>query len=128
MSKPVKVGLAYFPVDTHWDNDLSHYVISFGPEGLGHYILLLKSIYSNGYYLSVNIPVLAHALGVDAKMVETILDRCIGYNLFDKALFEKYNILTSRGIQKRWSFASSRRAEKNIKDIYNLLDKPLDTD
>jgi hypothetical protein len=116
-----KQGLDFFPLDTHWDSDLMRFFLSHGAEGVGYYILLLRAIYANGYYLDADMAIIAHALGVTQEIAQLWVDRCIDAGLIDKDRYMGNKIVTSSGIQKRWLFASARRSEKNIRQEYNLI-------
>lgn len=122
MANAPKIGLDYFPVNVTWDNGLSRFFLTHGAEGIGYYILLLRVIYANGYYIDFDAYVLAHECNTDMETIGQWVKKCIDFRLFDKDKFDAHNILTSKGIQKRWRFASSKRINNTIHKDFNLLD------
>ena len=62
MARPIKLGLDYFPHDTHSNDDTALALIEaeFGIAGYAVYFKLLEFIYSQGYaalwFLSTNSP------------------------------------------------------------------------
>ena len=50
-----------------------------------------------------------------------IVSAAIRRGIFDNDLYEKYNILTSQGVQKRYFSAVSRRKQINVKSEYLLI-------
>jgi hypothetical protein len=86
------------------------------------------AIYKNGYYLKYEFPQavgLAHSVGdgINNTILNIVLDAYLNAGLFDKELYEKYNILTSHGVQKQWLkiVIKSRRKNHTILKQYNLL-------
>ena len=55
------------------------------------------------------------------NVVSEIVSASVRRGIFDKDLFDKYHILTSNGIQKRYFEAVSRRTQINIIDEYLLV-------
>lgn len=61
--------------------------------------------------------------GLRAKTVEETVRYCLRIGLFDQGLFDEWNILTSKGIQRRYLAAIQGRRVKSIIDDYWLLEK-----
>lgn len=61
--------------------------------------------------------------GLRAKTVEETVRYCLRIGLFDQRLFDEWNILTSKGIQRRYLAAIQGRRVKSIIDDYWLLEK-----
>ena len=59
--------------------------------------------------------------GVTANMVARTIETCLAEGLFDQGLFDKYSILTSRGIQKRFTRVIPKRNNKKVFQEYWLL-------
>lgn len=59
--------------------------------------------------------------GLRAKSVEETVRYCLQIGLFDRGLFEEWNILTSRGIQRRYLAAIQGRRVKSVISNYWLL-------
>ena len=118
----------------------------FGLKGFAVIVKLYQSIYSGfGYYCewTPEISVLwAYRLGctrsVDCRNVGSVCEECalpgfpnnlineivaasIRRNIFSGELFNKYRILTSSGIQKRYLNAVSRRERVELKKEYLLI-------
>lgn len=127
MARPVKKGLDYFPVDTNFDDDLELIKAEFSYKGLGIFITLLQKIYGGyGYYMKWDEDVellLNRAGGLEfgGNSVSELIDGCIRRGIFNKELFEKYSILTSKGIQSRYIEAVLRRKEITMIKEYVLL-------
>lgn len=116
MSRPFKFGLEYFPLDVNFFEDDKIQLISseFGIKGEIVAIRLLCKIYDNGYYYKWSKDqslLLSKNTGIDLHTIELIISSLLERDFFDKSLFEKFSILTSRGIQKRFIEAASRRKE-----------------
>lgn len=131
MARPRKVGLDYFPfdVDLYDDEKLIDLQLEYGPLGESIYTRLLCLVYKNGYYyqfesLDKLAAMLIRSIGgrwarnkATVKEVILYLAKC---NLFSSELMQR-NVLTSRGIQMRYSTATGRR-QSGISE-YNLLEK-----
>jgi len=61
--------------------------------------------------------------GAGAKSVEETVRYCLQIGLFEKRLFDGWNILTSRGIQKRFMQVALTRTNKSVISEYWLLKK-----
>lgn len=62
--------------------------------------------------------------GLRAKTVEETVRYCLRIGLFDKRLFDEWNILTSKGIQRRFLAAiQGRRVKSVIADYWLLKDE-----
>ena len=55
-------------------------------------------------------------------IINKLIDVCIGERIINENLYEKYGILTSRGIQKRYLEAAKRRKEINLIKDYMLIE------
>ena len=60
-------------------------------------------------------------INVENNTVLEVVNVCINYGLFDKNVFEKHSVLTSRGIQSRYLEATSRRKDVQLVDDYILV-------
>lgn len=116
MARPRKEGLDYFPLDVDFFNDEKITAIAgeFGLKGEITAIKLLCAIYRNGYFTVWNellkFKLLKDLPGVSADLLESIVNRLVLWGFFDKALFDSVEVLTSRGIQRRYFEAVKRRA------------------
>lgn len=88
---------------------------------------LLCSIYRNGYYIEWNEDmalVFSKRVGngVSYSLANEVVHALVRRSFFDKALLERYGILTSRGIQKRWFDVITKLKRKaSIIKEFNLL-------
>lgn len=128
MARPKKQGLDYFPLDVNVDNKIEILESKYGISGFGFIIRLFQKIYANGYYLEWNqysAILLKKEIGMSEEKINEFIKFCLEINIFDKKLYSSYNILTSRGIQKRYFTVCKRRKEVEIVKEY-LLIKPED--
>lgn len=126
MARPKKQGLDYFPLDVNVDNKLEILESEYGILGFGFIIRLFQKIYANGYYLEWNqysAALLKKEIGVEKETINEIINFCLEINIFDKKLYNSFQILTSRGIQKRYFTVCKRRKEVEVIKKY-LLVKP----
>jgi uncharacterized phage protein (TIGR02220 family) len=131
MARPTKKGLDYFPLNVDFLQDLKlrKIVSSCGAQSVAILIYLLGNIYKdNGYYMQweeSDLPFLiaGDIAGVkDGAVTETVKKACqVGF--FDQDLLDKYQILTSKGIQLRFLEAVSRRKSVDMISEYLLVPK-----
>jgi len=125
MARPQKDGLDYFSLDVHNDDKLDLIEAKYGIEGYGIIIRLWKKIYSTGYWYewTENKKLLfKKSINVDLELLDSIIDDAIHFNIFDKKMFENYQILTSNGIQKRYLEGIIRRKNRRFIKEYCLFD------
>lgn len=128
MARPTKQGLDYFPLDCYFLDDIKIRKIlkSNGAGAIGALVDLLGNIYRDeGYYMRWDDDIcflVADKVGTSEASVQEIVIKAVQVDLFDKKLFDKYQILTSKGIQKRFFEAVKRRQEVNIILEYILLE------
>ena len=124
MARPTKLGLDYFPHDTHTDQDTALALVEaeFSLEAYAVYFKLLEFIYSQGYAIpwgSDECLLFAKrigAFGVSSKISE-IIKGLVRRSLFDEGVFNSFQILTSASIQVRWLEAKRKKVEKIEKNI-----------
>jgi hypothetical protein len=117
MARPLKSGLDYFPLDVAFDDPVELIEAEFGLEGLAILIKIWQKIYANGYYLDWNDDaalLFAKKINVNKDRIDTIIAACFARNVISKCIFDKYGILTSRGIQKRYITACVSAKRKSI--------------
>lgn len=128
MGRPIKKGLDYFPLDTALDDDFKLIEVEFGIKGFAVIVKLYQKIYGGcGYYCEWTKEVaalFANKVNVKVGAVSEIVEASFRRGIFDKDLYLRYNILTSRGIQKRYLKAVERRVEIELKKEYLLLSVP----
>ena len=119
----IKSGLDFFPLDVCLDRKFELIEAEFGLTGFGVIVHLLQEIYGKeGYYIEWTEEVallFARRIGLGGSVVSEIIEASIRRGMFDKEIYDKYHCLTSRGIQKRYFEAVSRR--KSLEVDYNIL-------
>lgn len=108
MARTSKRGLEYFPMDIDIFSDLKiRKLIKYqGGKAISIYALLLCNIYKNGYYIEWDeeLPFICSELtGFDEAYVLEVIKTCLSLGLFSKELFDAEGVLTSKGIQERYS-------------------------
>lgn len=128
LARPKKYGLEYFPLDVGAgiDDEIELLEAAHKLEGFAIFIKLLQSIYKNGYYINWTKKeqlIFTKRVNTEENLVNDVITSCLEWGLFDKAMYENQNILTSHGIQQRFLFAIGRRSSVEIFDEYLLLSK-----
>lgn len=124
--RPTKQGIDYFPVDVGFFSDIKVRKISraCGSQSTSILICLLCNIYRDeGYYIvwDEDLPfVIADTVGVSEGAVKEVLNKALQVGFFDNALYERYKILTSYGIQKRFLNATYQRKEIEFIPEYRI--------
>jgi len=120
-------GLDYFPLDVDIDNDDKIELIEakHGIVGFAVIIRLFMKIYRNGYYYQWGEKeqlLFSKRLNVDINTLNAIITDGIAWEIFNEQMFNEWNILTSKGIQKRYIEAAKRRKQVELIEEYLLLD------
>lgn len=130
MARPIKMGIDYFPLDVVLDTKFELIEAEFNLTGFAIVVKLLQRIYGEqGYYCEWNDEVallFARKNGVGANVVSEIVRATLKRGIFDKGLFDKYGILTSRGIQSRYLKAKKCDSSR-LNQAYLLLSVPQNT-
>lgn len=118
-------GIPYFPLDVYVDDKIRLIEAEFGLKGFAVIVKLYQKIYGGfGYYCEWTKDVgllFSQDIGEGYSSVSEIVSAAIRRGIFDSDLYEKYNILTSQGVQKRYFSAVSRRKQINVKSEYLLV-------
>ena len=124
MARPQKNGLDYFPLDTVFDTKMRLFLSETRLTGLAVIIRLFQKIYGEeGYYCDWTkdaIILFADEIHAGINTVIEIINLAIKRGIFNSALYDKYKILTSVGIQKRYIKARKSNFER-IKKEYLLV-------
>ena len=125
MARPIKNGLDYFPMDVVCNDKIELIEAEFGLTGFATVVKLFQKIYGErGYYCEWTDEVallFGKKNGLGSNVVSEIVGASIKRGIFDKNLFDKYGILTSVGVQKRYFEAVSRRKQIEVKEEYLLI-------
>ena len=112
MARPQKWGLDYFPFDVDFFEDAKLSIIrnEFGSKGEIVAVKLLCAVYHEGYYMEWNeqtrVKLYASVSGLSAQLFDQVVNCLVKWGFFDKTLFDSAHVLTSHGIQKRYSWYS----------------------
>ena len=126
MARPIKVGIDYFGVDVTPDEKVEYIESTYEAEGYYLWIKFLQRVYSTGYYMEWNkyqAAAMKKATGISLERIDEILDVFLEVGIFNRELFDEYSILTSRGVQKRFYAAASKRTHVEIVPEYVLHDE-----
>ncbi|MCR5705163.1 MAG: DUF4373 domain-containing protein [Eubacterium sp.] len=129
MARPIKTGLDYFELDCQLEEKVRLIQAEFGLKGFAIVVKLYQRIYGGfGYYCEWNADsslLFMSDNGVSSReeknLIEEIVSACIRRNIFSKELYEKFGILTSEGVQKRYLNATVRREKVEMKKEYLLV-------
>lgn len=101
--------MTYFPfgINTFSDRRVKGLMREFGASGALIYVMLLCCIYGDDSVYMTRaddgvIPDLAEYCRVSCEEVSAIISAAVRCGLFDREIFERYGILTSRQIQERF--------------------------
>lgn len=132
MARPQKTGIEYFPFDVDFftDDKIQLIEAEFDIKGSFVAIRLLCKIYKEGYFYkwgSDESLLFAKNIGserVSKGAVDEIVRGLLKRGFFDITVYNKFQVLTSAGIQKRFLQATQERKSVNIIEDYWLLDEP----
>ena len=114
MSRPIKKGLSYFPLDTDMlsDRKIRRLFQNNGCEGFSTYMAILCEAYgTTGYYIRYTDDFcfdIGFTLNLKEEQVREIIGFCVEIRLFNQELFALQGILTSFGIQSRYREVNKR--------------------
>ncbi len=127
MARPISKGISYYPLDVDFMQNLKirKVIQACGPNSIAIIMLLLGNIYGDeGYYMRWDEDVcflITEALGVKDMYAREVVKKCLQVDLFDENLFNKYKIITSRGIQSRFFEITKRRKNDHVIREYLLV-------
>lgn len=125
-----KEGIDSFILDCHTNENISEIEALFGIKGFALIVRLWQKIYSEkGYYCEwlERSPLLFLSnwfggnSGVELNLITEVVEAALRIGIFDAGLYEKYSILTSKGIQKRYFDVVKRRTELTVISEYLLV-------
>lgn len=126
MSRHSKYGLDCFPLDVKLDDKFKFIEAEFGLKGFAVVVKLFQKIYSEqGYYCEFTRDVgllFSSEIKEGYNLVSEIVCASVKRGIFNEALFEKYSILTSRGIQRRYFANFDENANFKVKSQYLLVE------
>ena len=125
-----KEGIDSFLLNCHTNENISEIEALFGIKGFALIVRLWQKIYSEkGYYCEwlERSPLLFLSnwfggnSGVELNFITEVVEAALRIGIFDAGLYEKYSILTSKGIQKRYFDVVKRRTELTVISEYLLV-------
>ena len=121
-----KNGVDFFPLDVALNQKFELIEAEFGLKGFAVIVKLFQRIYGQeGYYCEWTDEVallFARQCGLaGCNTASEIVSAAVRRGIFDQTLYRKYQILTSKGIQKRYLKAAARRIKVTVKGEYLLL-------
>lgn len=119
-------GFQYFTndVNIHTDVKVRRLRRRCGFGAFEVYHAILCDIYREGYYIEWNEDyqfLLSESLCCDEDTVKSVVDACLDLGLFDRNIFSESSVLTSRGIQERYTSASKSLKREKAIDKYQVL-------
>lgn len=141
MARPIKKGLDYFPLNVFLTGSVEYIECVYGAIGVYVIISLWKRIYEHSYYYKYDERsplVCSKEFGNQLELCfpkkdkpsyeiyDEIVKKAVEFGVFDKEMFEKYSILTSKTIQRIYSEAKRKGARELIDERYLLIDIPED--
>ena len=130
MARPEKRGLRSFSLDVDFFDDEKIETIAgeFGIKGEIVAIKLLCAIYRNGYFIewsdNYRTKMIRNLTGISANLLDSIVLRLVSCGFFDKSIFDSTQVLTSRGIQRRYFSETRRRTRKNMSSFPYIIIEP----
>lgn len=125
MARPFKSGIDYFPLDTIPDDKIEILEAEHGIVGFGVLVKIYQKIYANNYWIKWDKKskiVFSNRINVNINEVNDVINSCFEWDIMNKNLLEKYGILTSRGIQKRFFEIVKRRKKIEVTKEFLLID------
>lgn len=128
MARPYKQGVDYYSLDVDFLKDIKYRKIrrSCGSQTCEILLCLLGYIYGDmGYFLRWDEDsafLVADDVGAKEGLVEEVVSKAIQVGFFNREKYERYQILTSNGIQKRYKLITRKRKEVSIKKEYLVND------
>lgn len=123
-----KEGVEWFPFPTLHGTAYELIEAEYGLNGFAVVVKLLQQIYGeHGYYCECKYEVallFAKKIGLGINVVSEIIAAAVRRGIFDRNMYEKYCILTSKEIQERYFQAISRRVQIEVEERYLLVPIP----
>ena len=124
MARPEKQWLDYFSMDVEKDNKLKFLKAKFWTLGFWMYVELLQFIYKEGYFVyrdDDTVLLFMSETWLKEEEIELMLEFMLLKWLFNKDLYDKYKILTSNWIQKRYAEWSKKRKNTRVEERYRFV-------
>lgn len=107
-------SIKFIQLDCHLDEKFDYIEAECGLVGFAVIVKLFQRIYGGeGYYCEWSDrleKIFAHKIGENESVVRSVVSVALREGIFDERMYKKYQILTSRGIQKRFAEIAKRRS------------------
>ncbi|MBK0348200.1 DUF4373 domain-containing protein [Aerococcaceae bacterium zg-ZJ1578] len=120
MARAIREGFDYFPLDTdaYGNRKIRRLLHAHGCTGYAVWVVAMQMIYGDkGYYLKFDDDMcfdIGDKVAVSEGAVHEILKYCLKLDLFDQHSFQKYGILTSKGIQEQFEEMVRQTKRKTV--------------
>ena len=120
-------GIPYFDINTDLNDDKRIKLLraEFGIKGFGIWIELIRQIYADeGYFMVWDRDtklLFASDVGESGGLVDEVVNGSVKRGLFNKAVFDQFNVLTSKHIQEKYFNAIKRRTSITEVDARYLV-------
>ncbi len=125
MARPTKQGIDFFSLDVNDDDKLDLFIAESGAEGFGILVILWRMIYrGEGYYIHHDDDLILMLRRKTLSASDTIVsavENAVKRGIFDEKMLRQFGILTSRGIQKRFFPAASKKKEVHVTHDFLLI-------
>ncbi len=132
MARPLTNSARYFPLDVDYlsDRRIRRLRRENSLCGVMTYLALLCSIYSDnsGFFTTCDDNLvfdISESLGISEKTCREVISAIVKIGLFDKKIYEKHGVLTSKAVQRRFQEIIKSRGQKRavrINEQYWLLE------
>jgi uncharacterized phage protein (TIGR02220 family) len=128
MARPQKNGLAYYAQDVNENNEfvMQLMIAKFGFEGVGFYRTMKDILFGQWYYLPFNddcISVMAKNYISTPERIKEMLLFLVEKEIFNKSIYQKYEILTSYEMQTIWLKGSEKKGVIRIVEEIWIIDE-----
>ncbi len=120
-----KQRIDYFSLDVDYyaDPKFVRLRTELGIKGEICAIRVLCAIYREGYFIQCSdnfLYMIADDTKLTYQFIKEVVTGMVRCGLFDKAIFDKYEVLTSVGIQRRWLHAKARSKKMDTSQYWLL--------
>ena len=130
MSRMMKTGLDYFPMDVNFFQNAKIECVAqtYGHAGVVAVVRLMTYIYSRGYFMEWNElacrKLMINVEGLTQEQAEGLVEFLVEWKFFDREMFEAHGVLTSKGIQERYFEATRKRKVARAELPYIIGEAP----
>ena len=131
MSRMMKTGLDYFPMDVNFFQNAKIECVAqtYGHAGVVAVVRLMTYIYSRGYFMEWNElacrKLMINVDGLSKEQAEGLVEFLVEWKFFDREMFEAHGVLTSKGIQERYFEATRKRKVARAELPYIIGEAPV---